>query len=122
MITTVDVDDTPTSAVSVRADLISVMDALAIMATVDALFAITAFPLPPNGAFLPAYGAAAFCVEFTTAVFLLAQSRILYDRARSDLGQAYLFSALIIVPQILSFPGVFGVDSIIGNSSGAVWF
>ena len=122
MITTVDVDDTPTSAVPVRTGLISVMCGLAIIAIVGVLFAIAAFPLPPNGAFLPAYGAATFCVDFITAALLLAQSRILHDRARANLGRAYLFSALIIIPHLLSFPGVFGVESIIGSSSGAVWF
>ena len=122
MITTVDVDDTPTSAMPVRTGLISLVCALAIFVLVGVLLAIAAFPLPPNGAFLPAYGAATFCVDFITAVLLLAQSRILHDRARSNLGRAYLFSALIIIPHMLSFPNVFGVESIIGNSSGAVWF
>ncbi|MGI4795383.1 MAG: sensor domain-containing diguanylate cyclase [Janthinobacterium lividum] len=122
MITTVDVDDTPTSAVPVRAGLISVLCALGIIIVVGGLFAVAAVPLPPNGAFLPAYGAATFCVDFITAALLLAQSSILHDRARSHLGRAYLFSSLIIIPHMLSFPGVFGVESIIGNSSGAVWF
>jgi len=122
MTTTVDADNTPTSAVPVRARLISVACWLAIIVIVGVLLAVAAFPLPPNGAFLPAYGAATFCVDFITAVLLLAQSNILHDRAQSNLGRAYLFSALIIIPHMLSFPGVFGVESIIGNSSGAVWF
>lgn len=122
MITTVHVDDAPKSAAPVRAGLVSVLCALAIIVIVSVLFAIAAFPLPPNGAFLPAYGAATICVDFITAVLLLAQSNILHDRARSNLGRAYLFSALIIIPHMLSFPGVFGVESIIGSSSGAVWF
>lgn len=122
MIATVDADDTPMRAMPVRAGLVSVMGTLTIIAIVGVLFANAALPLPPNGAFLPAYGAATFCVDFITAVLLLSQSSILHDRARSNLGRAYLFSALIIVPHMLSFPGVFGVESIIGSSSGAVWF
>lgn len=95
---------------------------LAIIAAIGLLFFMAGRQLPPNTGFLPAYGAATFCIDFITAVLLLAQSNIVRDRARADLGRAYLFSALIIIPHLLSFPGVFAVDPIIGTSSGAVWF
>ena len=58
-------------------------------------------------AFLPAYLSAMFVCDSITAVLLFAQFSILRTRAILVIASAYLFTALILIPYVLTFPGVF---------------
>ena len=74
-----------------------------------------------NNGFLPAFGSLTFMGDVITAVLLYSQARASNDPRQACLGSAYLFSAMIIVPHLLAFPGVFGAVSLIGTSASAVW-
>lgn len=62
---------------------------------------------------LPAYAASIFVLEGITAALLLALFNVQRSRALLILASGYLFSAIMIPPWALAFPGVFaafGVD------------
>jgi diguanylate cyclase (GGDEF)-like protein len=77
--------------------------------------------LGTNTGFLPAFGSLTFMGDFITALLLFSQARALNDIALARLGAAYFFSAMIIIPHLMAFPGVFSPVSLIGNSASAVW-
>ena len=58
-------------------------------------------------AFVPAYATAMFVCDSITAILLFAQFSILRSRAILVIASGYLFTALILIPWILTFPGVF---------------
>ncbi|WP_102960539.1 sensor histidine kinase [Mangrovicella endophytica] len=64
-------------------------------------------PLPGTEALLPAYAAAVALVEFLTFVLLLSIFRIERSASVLILALGYLFSATLVVPWALTFPGVF---------------
>src|SRR5262245_20853243 len=73
---------------------------------------VTAGPLgrvqtTPVAAFVPAYATAMFVCDSITAILLFVQFSILRSRAVLVIACGYLFAALILVPWILAFPGVF---------------
>src|SRR5258708_18615231 len=58
-------------------------------------------------AFVPLYAAAMFVTDSITAVLLFAQFSILRSRALLVIANGYLFTALLLISWLLSFPGVF---------------
>src|SRR5579863_7814973 len=68
-------------------------------------------------AFVPAYESALSLTDLITAVFLFAH----FNRARSFavliLACAYLYNAAIIVPHLMSFPGVFSDPGLLGGGT-----
>src|SRR5260370_37703661 len=58
-------------------------------------------------AFVPAYVTALFVIDSITAVLLFAQFSILRSSALLDIATGYLFTALVVIPWILSFPADF---------------
>ena len=77
-----------------------------------AAFATTAGPLSsiqPGriGAFVPAYATAIFVTDLLTVALLFAQFSILRSRALLAIASGYLYTALIVIPWMLTFPGVF---------------
>ncbi len=78
-------------------------------------------PLLPRAGFLPAFGGMMVLADLTTAALLFSQAHAARDRSTADLGTAYLFSSMIIVPHLMAFPGVFADASLIGASASAVW-
>src|SRR6202166_1842853 len=65
-------------------------------------------------AFVPAYAAAMFVIDSITAVLLFAQFTILRSRALLVIASGYLFTALIVIPWVLTFPGVFTPGGLLG--------
>jgi signal transduction histidine kinase len=65
-------------------------------------------------AFVPAYATAMFVIDSITAVLLLAQFSILRSRALLAISSGYLFTALVIIPWLLTFPGVFTPGGLLG--------
>src|ERR1700683_4744940 len=57
-------------------------------------------------AFVPAYATAMFVTQTFTSVLLFAQFSIFRTRALLVLSSGYLFTALVMIPWILAFPGV----------------
>src|SRR5271165_6190578 len=64
------------------------------------------FQLPRVDAFVPAYGAAIFVNNAVTAALLFAQFSIIRARALLLIACGYLFTALIVMPWMLTFPDV----------------
>jgi signal transduction histidine kinase len=65
-------------------------------------------------AFVPAYGTAIFLNDLITAVLLFNQFAILRSRALLAISSGYLFTALMVVPWMLTFPGVFTPGGLLG--------
>lgn len=73
-----------------------------------------AVPLRPIGAFVPAYESVLVINDLITATLLYAQFAILRDPGLAVLGGAYLFTALIVIPHMLTFPGAFAPAGLMG--------
>jgi signal transduction histidine kinase len=70
--------------------------------------------LAPWYSFIPTYGVAVLVVDLITAVLLFAQFYILRLRALLVIAIGYLFTALIVIPWMLTFPGVFAPAGLLG--------
>ncbi len=90
-------------------------------------FFITAGPLASVqlgriDAFVPAYATAMFVNDLITAVLLFAQFSILRSRALLVIASGYLFTALVVIPWVLTFPGVFAPGGLLGAGlQSTVW-
>jgi len=71
--------------------------------------------------FVAVYATAMFVTDSITAILLYAQFSILRSRAILVIASGYLFTALIIVPYILSFPGVLAPGTLFGGLQTAAW-
>src|ERR1700688_549751 len=65
-------------------------------------------------AFVPAYATAMFVNDSITAVLLFAQFSILRSPALLAISSGYLFTALILIPWTLTFPGIFTPGGLLG--------
>jgi len=65
-------------------------------------------------AFVPAYATAMIVVDSITAVLLFAQFSILRSRALLVIASGYLFTALMVIPWMLTFPGAFAPGGLLG--------
>ena len=93
--------------------------ALAVLLALLAAFLVTegllsTIQLGRIEAFVPAYATAMFVNDSITAVLLFAQFSILRSRALLAIASGYLFTALIIIPWMLTFPGVFAPTGLLG--------
>jgi signal transduction histidine kinase len=84
---------------------------IAFFITVGLLSTIQLARIP---AFVPAYATAMFVVDAITAVLLFAQFSILRLRALLVIANGYLFTALVAIPWMLAFPGVFAPSGLLG--------
>jgi signal transduction histidine kinase len=71
-------------------------------------------PLLPVPAFIPSVQAIIFVNDLITSVLLFAQYSITRSAALLTLASGYLFTALIVIPQALTFPGAFTADGLLG--------
>jgi PAS domain S-box-containing protein len=71
-------------------------------------------PMPPVWAFIPFYESALAFSDLITAVLLFAQFSILRSRALLVLACGYLFTAVMVVPHALTFPGLFSPTGLLG--------
>jgi PAS domain S-box-containing protein len=71
-------------------------------------------PLGQVPAFIPVYEAALSVSDFITAILLLSQVSVLRSRALLVLGFGYLFTGLMQIPHMLSFPGAFSETGLLG--------
>jgi signal transduction histidine kinase len=93
--------------------------ALGVVLVLLAVYFITSVPLssirlPRIDAFIPAYASAMFVNDSITAVALFAQFSILRSRALLAISNGYVFAALILIPWMLTFPGVFAPTGLLG--------
>jgi PAS domain S-box-containing protein len=77
-------------------------------------------------AFIPAFGGVIFVTCLVTSVLLLSQFAICRTRALVILACGYLFSALMIIPYTLTFPGAFSPTGLLGaglqTTASLYWF
>jgi PAS domain S-box-containing protein len=81
------------------------------------LFSLAPFarvPLPPQGAFVPIYQSALAISDLITAAILVVQLNILRSRALLALACGYLFTALMAICHMLTFPGLFAPGGLLG--------
>ncbi len=101
--------------------------ALGIVLVLVVAFIITAGPLATVqlariDAFVPAYAIAMLVIDSITAVLLYAQFSILRSRALLAISSGYLFTALMLIPWMLTFPGVFTPSGLLGAGlQSTVW-
>jgi signal transduction histidine kinase len=93
--------------------------ALAVVFSLIAAFFITVGPLsslrpPQSGDFILAYTAAMVGNNLITAILLFAQFSILRTPAVLVISSGYLFTALTVIPWMLTFPGVFAPEGLLG--------
>jgi signal transduction histidine kinase len=67
------------------------------------------------GSFVPTVQAIIFVTNLTTAVLLFSQFSILGLRELLLLASGYLFSALIVIPHALSYPGAFAPKGLLSS-------
>ncbi len=100
--------------------------AFAIVASFVVAFLITVpfayMPLPRLDAWIPAFTSAVVITDLITSALLFSQFSIARQRALLVLATGYLFSALIVVPYALTFPGLFAPTGLLGaDLQSAVW-
>ncbi|KQY35835.1 hypothetical protein ASD38_04605 [Caulobacter sp. Root487D2Y] len=71
-------------------------------------------PLRPIHAFIPMANAIMFLGELITATLLYAQTAVFRSRALAVVGTVYVFTALLLIPHALTFPGAFAPDGLLG--------
>lgn len=89
-----------------------VIAVLAVALGLVAPFAAT--PLPRVAAFIPFLNATILATDLITALLLFAQFSIYRSRALLVLAGTYLFTALIVIPHALTFPGAFSPTGLLG--------
>ena len=95
--------------------------ALGVVLVLIAAFVVTAGPLSSVqlariDAFIPMYAAAMFVSDWITAVLLFAQFAILRSHALLAISSGYLFTALILIPWVLTSPGLFAPGGLLGGT------
>ena len=94
------------------------LSALAVVAVlliaVAGVWPYAATPLPRFAAFIPFLNATILVTDLVTAILLFAQFSISRSRALLVLAGGYLFTALIVIPHALTFPGAFSPTGLLG--------
>jgi len=70
--------------------------------------------LPRAAAFIPALQTAIAFTDAVTAALLFAQFSIMRSRALLVLANGFLFTSLIVIPHLLTFPGAFTPSGLLG--------
>jgi hypothetical protein len=113
------VDEREVSIATMRPTLREQRSALAIIGLLSVGFvAIAPFAakqVVQVGSFVPTVQAIIFVTNLTTAVLLFSQFSILGLRELLLLAGGYLFSALIVIPHALSYPGAFAPKGLLGS-------
>jgi len=72
-------------------------------------------------AFVPAYATAMILNQTFTSVLLFAQFSIFRTRALLVLSSGYLFTALVLIPYTLAFPGVFAPQGLFATPDARIY-
>jgi signal transduction histidine kinase len=99
---------------SPRQSRISFLVAIALITGLGATAPFADVQLPRIDAFIPAAEIAVIITDFITAALLFSQARIYHSRAVLAVASGYLFTALIVIPHVLTFPGAFAPTGLLG--------
>jgi signal transduction histidine kinase len=95
---------------------------IALLAGCVAVAPFLSVQLPAVPSFIPIVDTVLFIADALTAALLLAQCSIARSRALLALACGYLFTAVIIVPHALTFPGVFSAKGLLSaDLQTTVW-
>jgi hypothetical protein len=97
-----------------RQSRIALFVAVALLIGLGATAPFADAPLPRIDALIPALEIAVIITDFITAALLFSQYRIYHSRGLLALASGYLFTALIIIPHVLTFPGAFSPTGLLG--------
>ena len=119
-------DDTRLSAVLAPATPQDRRAALVLVAAIVIAFLgvvpVALMPLPRSDGFIPAVQSIIALTDFITGVLLFAHSATERSRALLYLAWGYLFSAIVVVAQTLTFPGAFSATGLLGaGPQTAAW-
>ena len=108
-----------------RQTQIALAIAIALLAGVAASAPFADTPLPRNDAFIPALQSAVVLTDFITSVLLFSQAWISHSRAFLALASGYLFTSLTVTSHMLTFPGAFSPNGLLGaglQTAGWLYF
>jgi signal transduction histidine kinase len=77
---------------------------------------------PPVPAVVPIYVTTMIATDAITAVLLFTQFVILRSRAILVIATGYAFAACVLIPYLLTFPGLFGPTGAIDGPLSTAWF
>lgn len=86
----------------------------ALLLALAAVAPFASIPLPQFAAFIPFLNATILVTDLITAILLFAQASIARSCALLVLACGYLFTALIVIPHALTFPGAFSPTGLLG--------
>ena len=111
--------DTPPDRRHIRVSLaISAM----LVASLLLILPVRNIPLPEEDAIVPTLDAIMFVGDLITAALLFAQASVFRSRALTFLGTGYLYTALLFIPHVLTFPGAFAPTGLLGaGANTAAW-
>ncbi|MBU1374915.1 MAG: MASE4 domain-containing protein [Alphaproteobacteria bacterium] len=95
-------------------------------ALLAALFVLTRpfaeIQLPPAPAFVPIQTSALFVINLVTALLFFCQYWILRSRPLLVVANGYLYAALVLIPYLLAFPGLFVTGgTLVGGLQSTAW-
>src|SRR4051812_6938089 len=90
--------------------------AAVLTAAVAALVPFVDTPLPQHEGFIAVLVTAVFITDFITSIMLFWQLAIYRSRALLALASGYLFTALIVIPYALTFPGALSPAGLLGGN------
>lgn len=94
---------------------LAVVFSLGIVAVFFVIVALSDNRPHPIPGFVLAFSTAMFVCDTITAILLFAQFSILRSPALLVIANGYVFTALILIPYTLTFPGVLGPESLMGG-------
>ncbi|MFL6735104.1 MAG: sensor histidine kinase [Sphingomicrobium sp.] len=103
--------DTPPSRKQIRYSLAIVAILLLVLVLV---LTVPDVEVGQIDAFIPMVGATTTLVDLIIATLLFVQASVFRSRALGALATGYVFTGLILIPHMLTFPGAFAPDGLLG--------
>lgn len=98
---------------SMRQRRLTIVLAAALLLATAIIAPFGAFQLRRVDGFIPATESAIIISDLFTAILLFSQARIVGSLGLLLLANGYLFSALIVFPHLLTFPGAFAPSGLL---------
>ncbi|TFV49724.1 sensor histidine kinase [Bradyrhizobium niftali] len=99
---------------------LSVALLIVLMALLISITGMQQVKLAVIDALVPLFGMAMFVSDSITAVLLFTQFSIVRSRALLVISSGFVWTALVVIPWLLSFPGVFAPHGLLGGSSSEI--
>ena len=111
--------DTPPSRRQIQ---LSIAIVAMLVAVLIFTFAVRDVRLLQINAFIPMIDATTFVVDLIIATLLYVQATVYRSRALTALASGYVFTALILIPHALTFPGAFSPNGLLAaGTSTTAW-